>query len=251
MTLNPLVLVDCRLYLAGADLTGYSNKVELAAKPAVLEATTFSSVAGQAYRSRAGGVFEGSAALEGLWQAGDLGQPDDAFWASLGVSTVPLTGVPTGGAVGDLAYLTRGLLSQYSWGGKHGELLPWSGQLATGWPIARGQILHPQGTARTATGNGTARQIGALTSAQAMYVCLHVLSVAGTTPSLTVALQSDDNAGMTSPSAQGTFTAATALGGQSMRVVGPVTDDWWRITYTISGTTPSFLFAVSAGIAAK
>jgi hypothetical protein len=32
-------------------------------------------------------------------------------------------------------------------------------------------------------------------------------------------------------------------------VSGPITDDWFRVSYTISGTTPSFLFAVTAGIA--
>ena len=249
MTLTPLVLTDCRLYLAGADLTGYSNKAELAAKAADLDRTTFASAG---WKERTGGVFDGSAMLEGFWQAGDLSQPDDAFWANLGVATVPLTGVPTGGAVGDLAYLTRGLETDYTPGAKHGELLAWSAGLGVSWPIVRGQIMHPQGTARTASGNGTARQLGAVDANHALYVCLHVMSVAGTGgPSLAVAVQSDDNSGMTTPTGQGTFAAATALGGQTLRIPGPITDNWWRVTWTISGTTPSFLFAVSAGIGPK
>jgi hypothetical protein len=243
MTLTPLILTDCRLYLDGADLTGYSNKAEMSAKAADLDRTTFAS---GAWKERKGGLFDGSASLEGFWQAGDLTQPDDLFWANLGVATVPLTGVPTGGNVGDLAYLTRGLETEYTPGGKVGELLSWSAGLNVNWPIVRGQILHPQGTARTATGNGTARQIGALSSTQALYVCLHVTSY--TDGSLTVAVQSDDNSGMTSPTTQGTFTAATALGGQTMKINGPITDDWWRVTWTISGgVTHSFLFAASAG----
>lgn len=249
MTLTPLVLTDCRLYLDGADLTGYSNKAMMAAKAADLDRTTFASAG---WKERKGGLFDGNADLEGLWAAGDLSAPDDAFWTNLGVSSVPLTGVPTGGAVGDLAYLTRGLETDYKPGGKVGDLLSWSAGLATSWPVVRGRILHPQGTARTTTANGTSQQIGALSATQALYVNLHVLSVSATvSPSLTVAVQSDDATGFPSAATQGTFTAATALGGQTMKISGPVTDDWWRVSWTISGTSASFLFAVSAGIGPK
>lgn len=248
MTLNPLVLLDCRLYLAGADLTGYSNKAELSAKAADLDRTTFGD---SGWKTRTGGVFDGTAALDGFWQAGDAGQPDDVWWTNLGVATVPLTGVPTGGAVGDLAYLTRGLDSEYKPGAKHGELLAWSAKLDTNWPIVRGQVLHPQGTTRSSSGSGTARQLGAVDSSHALYVCLHVTSVSGGTPSLTVVVESDNAVGFPSATTQGTFSAANAIGGQTMRIAGPITDDWWRVSWTISGSTPSFLFAVSAGIGPK
>ena len=71
MTFNPLVLTDCRLYVDGGDLTGYSNKVEMGAKAAGLDRTTFGS---GGWKERTGGVFDGSAMLEGFWQAGDPGQ---------------------------------------------------------------------------------------------------------------------------------------------------------------------------------
>ena len=78
---------------------------------------------------------------------------------------------------------------------------------------------------------------------------LHVLSVAGTsTPTLTVIVQSDDNAGFTTPTTRISFTAATAVGAQWGSVAGALTDDYWRISYTISGTNPVFAFAVSAGV---
>lgn len=248
MTFNPLVLTDCRLYLDGADLTGYSNKAEMAAKPAALDRTTFGS---GGWKERTGGVFDGNAMLEGFWQAGDPGQPDDVWWTNLGVATVPLTGVPTSGAVGSLAYLTRGLDSEYKPGAKHGELFGWSAQLDVNWPIVRGQILHPQGTARTTTGNGTSIQLGAVDSAHALYVCLHVLSVSD--GSITVKIQSDDNSGFTTPTDVTTFNAASAsVGGQTARVAGPITDTYFRAVWTISGgSTHSFLFAVSAGIGPK
>jgi hypothetical protein len=250
MTLNPLVLNDCRIYMASADLTGYSNKIQIAASTEELDRTTFGS--GGA-KERWGGLFDMSASLEGLYQAGDLSMPDDAFWANLGVSTVPLTAVPTSGAVGSLAYLSRVLEAAYKPGGDIGKLLAWSADLKGNWPLVRGTILHPQGTARTATGTGTGQQLGALTASQSLYVTLHVLSVAGTTPSITVAIESDDNSGFTTPTTQTTFAAATALGpGQTAKITGPlVGETWWRAKWTIAGTTPSFLFAVAAGIGPK
>ena len=42
-----------------------------------------------------------------------------------------------------------------------------------------------------------------------------------------------------------------ALDGQTGVVSGAITDQWWRVSYTISGTNPSFLFAVAAGVGPK
>lgn len=249
MALTPTVLVDVRTYLAGADLTGYSNKVELAAVVEDKDRTTFAS---NGWKERVGGLFDLSASAEGFWQAGDLSMPDDMFWANLGVSTVPLTMVPTSGAVADLTYLSRITQCSYKPGAQVGELLAWSADLKGNWPLVRGQILHPQGTARTTTGNGTGVQVGAVTSAQRMYACLHVLSIAGSsTPTITVKIQSSVDNTFASPTDRIAFTAATTLQGQASSVLGAVTDTWWRAVWTISGSSPSFLFAVSAGVGPK
>jgi hypothetical protein len=112
--------------------------------------------------------------------------------------------------------------------------------------------MHPNGTARTTTGTGTGIQLGAVTAAQRMYCNLHVLSISGTgTPTITVKLQSSVDNTFASPTDRIVFTAATALGGQASSALGAITDQWWRAQWTISGTNPSFLFAVSAGIAKK
>lgn len=249
MTLNPTVLTDVRLYYAGADLTGRGNKIEVQGSVEDLKVTNWAS---GGFEERVGGLFEGTLAAEGFWQANDVDMPDDSFWGNLGVATVPVTAVPTSGAVGSLAYLTRALETQYKPGGDVGKVLGWSADAKTNWPYARGQILHPQGTARTTTGNGTGVQLGAVSATQRLYACLHVLSISGTsTPTITVKIQSSVDNTFASPTDRVTFTAATALGGQTGSVTGAVTDTWWRAVWTISGSTPSFLFACSAGIAAK
>lgn len=249
MTLNPTVLTDCRLYLDGADLTGYSNKAALSAKAASLDRTTFAS---GGYTELSGGLFSGTASLEGFWQAGDLSQPDDAFWTNLGAATVPLTAVPTSGAVGSLTYLTQVLETQYTPGAKVGDLLSWQASLETNWPVVRGKVLHPQGTARSSSGNGTGLQLGAVDASHALYVCLHVMSISGTsTPTITVSIQDSVDNTFGTPHTSGTFPAVTTLDGQTLKISGAVTNTWYRATWTISGSTPSFLFAVSAGIGPK
>lgn len=249
MTFTPTVLTDVRQYLAGADLTGFSNKIAFGGEVEELDTTTFAS---NGCHERVGGLSDSSVDIEGFWQAGDLSMPDDAFWAALGVATSPYTAVPTAGTVGSLAYLTKILESSYKPGGDIGKLLGYSAGLKGNAPVARGVILHPQGTARSTTGNGTGVQIGAITANQRMYANLHVMSISGTsTPTITVKVQSSVDNTFASPTDRITFTAATTLSGQASSVLGAVTDQWWRAVWTITGSTPSFLFAVSAGIGPK
>jgi hypothetical protein len=247
MTLTPTVLTDCRIYFDSVDLTGYGNKVEASAMAEDLDVTVWASGGS---KQRTGGLFDADIKLNNFWQAGDLTQPDDAFWADLG-NSVPLTLVPASGAVGSLAYLNRVFEANRVITGDVGKVLSSATDLKGNWPLVRGQIMHPQGTARTTSGSGTGIQLGAVTASQRLYACLHVLSVSGTTPSLTVKVQSNVDNTFAAPTDRITFTAATAVSGQASSLLGPVTDTWWRVTWTISGTTPSFLFAVSAGIGPK
>jgi hypothetical protein len=247
MALNPLVLNDCRIYYDSADLTGFSNKFTVAAAAANLDKTTFAS---GGWREIAAGVFDGNGSVEGFYQAGDLTMPDDNFWATLGDSSVAISAVPTAGTVGSVTYLTQGIECDYTPGAKHGELLGYVSNFKTNWPILRGQVMHPQGTARTATGNGTGLQLGAVSANQAFYVNLHAMGYVD--GSMTVVVQSSVDNTFGAPTTRATFTAVAALGGQQIRVPGAITDTWWRVTWTISGgVTHSFLFAATAGIGPK
>lgn len=245
MTLNPQVLVDTKIYCDSADLTGYSNKVMLAPTADALDATTFGS---GGWKARVGGLFDTTASLEGFWQAGDLTQPDDLFWANLSDSQAALTFCPTAGTtVGDLCYLTRAMETKYDPSGQIGQLFAFAVDWSGNWPVARGQILNPTGVVRSSSGNGTGRQLGAVAAGQRMYANLHVLAASGT--SVAVKLQSSVDNTFASPTDRITFTTATALGGQSASLVGPVTDTWWRAVWTV--VSGSFTFVCSAGIASK
>lgn len=250
-TMDPLVLTDARIWLAGGDLTGFSNKVDTSMSLEDLDKTTFGS--GGA-KERTGGLFDVDASCEFFWDAGDASKPDDLFWANLG-RRVAWTVAPTLGTVGSLAYLSRVLTCSYKPGADVGKLLAGTAELKGDWPLVRGLILHPAGTARTATGSGTAVQLGAIPANKALYVSLHVLSVAADsgTPTLAVAVQSDDSSGFSSATTRTTFSTVSVPGGQVAKVSGAVTDDWWRASWTIAGgaTNPSVLFVVAAGLGPK
>ncbi|MFD5874013.1 hypothetical protein [Streptomyces sp. NPDC060322] len=242
--MGKFALLDCRLFAPGADLSGASNKIELTSEIEDKDATTYRS---GGWKEVLGGLGSAEISAEGLWEAGDPSMVDNASWTDLG-GVGPYTVCPTDSVVGALAYITSGMRADYAVGDAVGEIAPWSGTVKSSWPLVRGQIGHPPGTARTATGTGTIVNLGAIPAGKRLYAALHVLSATGTTPSITVRIESGD-ATLTSPTTRATFAAATAAGGQILRGNGTaITDAYYRVGWTITGTTPSFMFAVSLGI---
>jgi len=233
------------MFGGAADLTARSNKIELATDVEEKDVTNFAS---GGWKELLGGLFTSALAAEGQWEAGDLGKVDDESWTNLG-AVGAYTVCPNGAAVGDLAWMLQAMKASYKLGGAVGDVAPWTSGASGAWPLARGRVAHPPGTARTATGSGTAVELAALSATEYLYATLHVLSIAGTaTPTITVKIQSDVDNTFGSPTDVLTFTAATAIGGQIRRAAGPVTDPWFRAQWTITGTNPSFLFLVAAGV---
>jgi hypothetical protein len=247
------VLLDVRAFAGGIDLSGNSNKIEFENSMEVKASTNFRS--GGA-RQVLAGLEESQLSGEGQWEASDPTSqpytPDEGFWASRRV-TEPISiaaDSSTDLAAGGTMYLTQATRKGVKWLGDVGEVIPWSAEWEGSWPVARGKCVHPSGVPRTANGSGTGYQVGAPTAVQGMYATLHVLSVTGTaTPTLTVTIESSVDNTFAAPTVRGSFAAATGKGGQAIKITGPVTDQWWRAKWTISGTTPSFLFLVALGIA--
>lgn len=241
-----LVFTNVRAFAGALDLTSSSNKVEVMAEVDEKDATTYGS---GGWKAVLGSIKKATIQSEGLWEAGDPSLVDDATWSQLG-GLGPWTVIPDGAAVGASCYTTYALRSSYQLFASVGDIAPWSSKAASSWPLVRGQIAHPPGTARTSSGNGTGLQLGAAAAGQRLYASLHVLSASGTTPSLTVTVESDTDNTFASPVTQLTFDAATAAGGQNLRTTGgAITDTWYRVTWAISGTTPSFQFVAALGIA--
>ncbi len=241
------VLTDTRLYAGGCDLTAYSNKVDLSLSAEVLDRTTFASDGNKEVKA---GDKTADISASGFFEAGSAGVVDDAMWAEFGGGDTPWSCGPSTADVGDLAWVLRTLQTQYKLLGPEGQLAPYEAAGKSKWPAARGVFLHASSSVRTTTGTGTAVEHVAIPAGSYGYASLHVLSISGSsTPSITVKVQSDDNSGFSSATDRITFSAATAVGGQSGRVAGAVTDTYWRAQFAITGSSPSFLFVVAFGVA--
>lgn len=243
------VLLNARIFAGAADLTGSTNRVELSCTVEEKDATTFKPSGAAAWREVLGGVASTTVSAAGTWEAGDPGMVDDALWAALnGRSRLLWTVCPAGASPGDLAYFASGLVTSYQIGDAAGEVAPWEAEAAGSGLLLRGAVAVSPG-ARGGDGEGDGLQLGALAAGQRLYAGLHVLSAAGTSPSLTVRVESDTDDTWGSPTTRATFNPATGAGSQVVSVTGPVTDTWWRVAWEITGTDPSFVFLVAVGIA--
>ena len=230
----------------GVELAGHGKSVNLQTEVSPLETTALDT---SGWVTLIGGLKSGTVDFQFMQDLDTDAAIDSSFWSSFG-ATGTVRSICTVADDGSAAYLMRGINLSYSpIQGNPGELATGavSGATNTG-PVVRGKLLHPSSTARTSSSTGTGRQLGAVASGKSMYAALHVISASGTSPTLDVILQSDDNSGFTTPTSRVTFTQATATGAEWGSVAGAVTDDYWRISYTIGGTSPSFAFAVTAGI---
>jgi hypothetical protein len=240
------VLLNVRCFAVGLDLTSVSNKIELSASVEEKPTTNYGS---DGWTEVVGGLASAEISGEGQWEAGDDTMVDDATWAQLGGVGPWSISANNSAAVGGLAYLTRAMRADYTLGAEVGEVAPWTSTAKSAWPLVRGQFAHPPGTARTATGTGTGLELGPVATRRRLYAALHVLSVAGDTPSLTARVESSPDGTFAAPTTRLTFDAASEAGGQILRTDGTaITDTWWRLAWTITGTTPSFLFAAALGI---
>lgn len=242
----PFVLTNANLYVAEYDFSSDHNQIGLRLGVDEKDTTTFGS---SGFRSRIGGLRSYMLSGGGFVQYG-AGEVDPVYFDNLGVADKLVTVAADGADAGEVAYFGRTTQGQMEFGDRVGEVMPFSIEAwGRGTPCVRGTVMHDDGTARTSTGTGTAYQLGAVGAGQYLYAAIHVLSASGTTPSLTVKVQSDNASNFPSATDRVTFTAATTATSEwATPVAGAITDDYWRVTWTISGTNPSFTFVAVVGI---
>jgi predicted secreted protein len=169
---------------------------------------------------------------------------------TFGGAVTPVS-VIDGTALGSLAYFGNALHVDYSILGNVGELAPFSlSAVGKGLPLVRGQVMHSSAAAETATGAATGYQLGAVSATQSIFLGLHVFAISGA-PTVAVILESDDNSNFTSATTRITSASySAATGAEFQRLAGAVTDDYWRVRWTVTGgTDPSVTFLAVVGIA--
>lgn len=238
------ILRDATIWLHDVAVHEIGNSVELALGLEPQDCTVF----GDGARKYKGGLFTAELSADGH---ADMTGYDGLLNTNFRARSAVVASVSANSDDNSVAYTFEAL---------HDELVPLSGSVGDMAAVSvsattrnqygaiRGNILLPS-AARTATGVGTARELGAVSSTQRVFAALHVVAASGTTPTLDVVVQSDDNSGMTTPTTRLTFAQATATTSQFQSAAGAITDTWWRVSYTIAGTSPSFSFVVIVGIA--
>lgn len=236
-------LTDVEIFAGALPASCFSNTLDLTMDGEMVDATTFCS---GGWRVMVPGLRTWSASFSGPQDfdpttAANTLDPDEYYTVEVN-ATYPLMIVPQGAAAGSVAYASNAILNTYTpLTGSVGDLAEHNtswGPAATNMPLVRGLMVTRQTV--TATGNGTGYQLGAVSASQRVYSGVHFLTAGGTTPNITVILESDDNSSFTSATTRATFTAATTRSAQWTSVAGAIADDWWRLRWTVTGTSPSF-----------
>lgn len=240
-------MTNVRTLIGGADLSGDVNSATLSVSREIKDTTNYNS---GGWKEELAGLGQAKIDIDGYTEAGTLALPDDLGFANIG-SLGGITLAPQGAADGAIAYFTNVLESEFDpLLGKVGDVAAFKISTVSDWALTKGVIGLPPASVLTTTGTGTINTFtGGVATGQNFVADVHLISVAAGGASITFSIQSAALIGFGSPTTRLTFTTQTAIGGQILRVPGPITDQFWRVAWTISGSTPSFLASVAFGIA--
>jgi hypothetical protein len=194
------------------------------------------------------GLRSGGFSHQGFW---DPAVTADAVYERVRSATdVVPTSFAVTKTVGARAYTGKTMHTSYEESADVGSPYNYNASGDVSGVVARGSLLHLAVTEVSATGAGTAVEVGAAASGEYVYSALHVLELAGgTAPSIAVVAESDDASGFVSGVTRLTHTTLADVNSDWQRLAGPVTDTWWRSSYTITGSPTTVRFVHVLGFA--
>lgn len=229
---------QARILYGSQAISSVVRSVQPTASRDMLEVTTLADT-GKAFVP---GLVEWQLSVDGVFDnATGAGTVFEQMTSPLTSATTVATSIaPSGFTAGNAVWLIPAKTVTYEVGAQVSNAVEYS--LALGAASTPGiGISLVDLAAVTATGNG-ASQDNAAASTNGFLAQLHVTAVSGTTPNLTaVVQQSTNNSTWTT---LGSFTAATAIGSEAITGTGTV-NRYLRISWTVTGTTPSFTAQVS------
>jgi hypothetical protein len=245
---SPTKIAVGSLYAASA------NEIEIGTDVETNDATTFGTAPFKAYTP---GLMTVVMVVKGYQDFSTLATDSSSERTRAVAGTiVPVSVAPLGATDGNLAAFSVGLVTQTA------RIQAKVGDNPTmaiafqprGTPLVEGFVSDAGTTDRTASYNGVNAQLGAVSATQKVYANIHVLDTtgAGGTPSITPRIESD-TVGFPSPVTIVTGSALTPAVGtgasSTISVAGPFTDDYFRVAFTISGTTPHLKIFAVVGVA--
>ena len=233
------VFRDICIYYEGRDLSGELSSLNLEYGAETPDATTLRDTA----RRRLPGLLDVSSTHTGWWDSDPLGNTaadiDLDLFNSVAANPGLVSASINGGAVGEVSYSWQALTAEYSPGNTVGEVFQFTFNTTGDSRLVRGEVLNNSThivTANTAKSSGP----GAAGATDTIYSIVHVYAASGTSPTLDVVLESDADASAGGEVTRITHTQFTGVGAELLTLAGPVTDTFWRHTFTIGGGSPSF-----------
>lgn len=237
-----LSLTDATTWIGGYDFTSNLNEISLNTSIDDLDSTTFG---GGGYRARKGGLRTVEANMAGFWESATLDAPDPQVFTNIGTADRVVT-MAYDDAETSTAYLFQAGKFSYDMFGEVGALTPFNVSMMGTNPVGliRGQVSKAKANVSATGVTGTGVNLGNVSASQYLYATLHVFS-AGTT--ITVTVQSDDNAGFTTPTTRITFGPITTAGGTwGVRLAGALAETHYR--FNVTAITGTFSVAGAIGI---
>lgn len=228
---------NATIFVDKIDASDYLNEFEAEQEGDDIDVSTF----GNKKKKYLAGPSEVSLTLTGHWD-GDDGDLDDLLDASFGgdVENI-ITICPAGVTSGKACYLAPGVQLNNNISAEVDDVTELEAEFRAS-AFDRARILQGP-TSITATGNGTESIATALTS-KGGAAHLHVLSAAGTTPSVTVVVEHSVDGTTWAPLIS--FDAATAPGSQRGVTSSTATVNVQvRAKWTVTGTTPDIVLVVA------
>lgn len=226
------------------EVAGFADQVSIQGDIDVKEVTTYGAGGWKAHTVT---LATATADVEGFSDFAATGTDVALPITGFGASRILTLSVP-GTTAGNPAFLTQGPgNAQTPWAGSVGEIARFKLGFQSNGKLVRGSSLHPA-AARAASGSGTAVAFTPPTATQTLYATFHLLAVTGT-GTITFTVQTDDNAGFTTPTTRITSSAFAAIGSQMSSLAGALTGETYvRLGYVIAGFT-SCTFIAAAGVA--
>ena len=240
--MSKIILRDQQIFIDGVQIDSLSNTCSIEAKKDVNDVTTF----GNTSRVRIPGLFDFTFSAGGFM---DPATPADSFmFNEISDTDMVVTVSQAAPAVGGYAYLMNAIATDLKLLGKVGEAAPFSFGAVGDSMMAEGVILVIPGTAITASGLAAVQQNTAAGIGKKLKLALHVVGVSGTTPTIIFTLKSSAVAGMTTPTTLFTSGSLNAVNGIYADLLLSAADTYFQLSYTVTGTTPSFSVMASFAI---
>lgn len=229
------VFRDIKIYYGGRDLSGELSSLNLEFSADTPDSTVLSDTT----RRRLPGLLSVSSTHNGWWDSvSATDSVDRDLFDQVGAGALLISASINAGVIGEVSYSWKALTAEYAPGATVGEVFGYTFNTTGDGRLVRGTVL--ENSVFAATANGTSNQTGAALSTDTIYSSVHVYAASGTTPTLDVTVESDDDTGFASAVTRLTHPQFTTVGSNQQTLVGPITDDWWRMVMTIGGGTPSF-----------